>query len=58
MAENYLEMVVLRLESLCKTIHRKAKGGDIAFQNMIKDGHLEHYEKDINFIQENGHRWT
>lgn len=57
-AENYLEMVVLRLEGLCKTIRRKADDGDIAFQHMIKDGHLEHYEKDINFIQENGHRWT
>ncbi|MBU9672679.1 aminoglycoside phosphotransferase family protein [Planococcus sp. CP5-4] len=57
-AENYLEMVVLRLEGLCKTIRRKAEAGDIAFQNMIKDGHLEHYEKDINFIQKNGYRWT
>lgn len=57
-AENYLEMVVLRLEGLCKTIRRKAEAGDIAFQNMIKDGHLKHYEKDINFIQANGHRWT
>jgi len=56
--EDYLEMVLLRLEGLCKTITRKASEGDIAFQKMIDEGHLEHYQKDINFIRANRNEWT
>jgi hypothetical protein len=55
--EDYLEMVLLRLEGLCKTIKRKASEGDIAFQKMIDEGHLEHYQSDIKFIREYGKEW-
>jgi len=55
--EDYLEMVLLRLEGLCKTITRKASEGDIAFQKMIDEGHLEHYQNDIKFIREHGKEW-
>jgi hypothetical protein len=54
---DYLEMVLLRLEGLCKTITRKASEGDIAFQKMIEEGHLEHYQSDINFIRKHGKDW-
>lgn len=57
-AEDFLEMAVRRLEALCKTILRKANEEDMAFVSMIKEGHLEHYQKDINFIRKNGHKWT
>ena len=50
-------MVLLRLEGLCKTITRKASEGDIAFQKMIDEGHLEHYQNDIKFIREYGKEW-
>ncbi|OIK11810.1 phosphotransferase [Bacillus sp. MUM 13] len=56
--EDYLEMVLLRLEGLCKHMIRKAGEGDIAFQKMIEQGHLEHYQKDIQFIKEHGKEWT
>lgn len=56
--EDYLEMVLLRLEGLCKTITRKASEGDIAFQKMIDEGHLEHYQNDIKFIREHGKEWA
>jgi hypothetical protein len=56
--ENYLEMVVLRLDGLCKTITRKASEGDIAFQKMVAEGHVEHYENEINFILKHGHEWA
>lgn len=56
--EDYLEMVCLRLEGLCKTIKRKALEGDIAFQKMIDEGHLEHYQNDIKFIHEHGKEWV
>lgn len=55
--EDYLEMVLLRLEGLCKTIKRKASEGDSAFQKMIDEGHLGHYQSDINFICEYGKEW-
>ncbi|WP_142827985.1 phosphotransferase [Planococcus soli] len=57
-AENYLEMVVLRLEGLCKTIVRKASEGDLAFQKMITEGHVEHYQNEVKFILEHAHEWT
>lgn len=57
MEEGYLEMVLLRLEGLCKTIKRKAKEGDSSFQKMIEEGHLEHYQNDIKFIRKHGKEW-
>ncbi|WP_026695481.1 phosphotransferase [Peribacillus kribbensis] len=58
MQENWLEMVLNRLEGLCKTMTRKANEGDPAFQKMIEEGHLEHYQKDIDFIREHGIEWV
>ncbi|WP_079508755.1 phosphotransferase [Mesobacillus jeotgali] len=57
MEATYLEMVLLRLEGLCKTIIRKAQEGNIAFQKMIEQGHVEHYRSDIEFIREHGRDW-
>ncbi|MDN7240949.1 phosphotransferase [Planococcus sp. N028] len=56
--EDYLDMVVLRLEGLCKYITRKAREGEVAFQKMIAEGHLEHYRNDIKFIREHGKEWA
>ena len=52
-----LHMVLLRLEAICKTIHRKAEEGDPAFQKMVEEGHVEHYQKDIAFIQDHLKEW-
>jgi thiamine kinase-like enzyme len=57
MEADYLEMVLLRLEGLCRYIKRKANEGDTNFQRMIDEGHLEHYKKDIKFIHEHGENW-
>lgn len=57
MEEGTLEMALLRLEGLCKTIARKAEEGDPAFQKMLAEGHIEHYRKDIGFIRENWQYW-
>ncbi|SES28636.1 Phosphotransferase enzyme family protein [Gracilibacillus ureilyticus] len=57
MKEDYIEMVVLRLEGLCKYMKRKAEDGDTAFQKMLEEGHYEHYQADIKFIQEHGKEW-
>ncbi|MBD7965900.1 phosphotransferase [Fictibacillus norfolkensis] len=53
----YLEMVLRRLEGLCRTMIRKASEGDKAFQMMIEEGHLDHYRDDIGFIQKYGTEW-
>ncbi|KYG31774.1 aminoglycoside phosphotransferase family protein [Alkalihalobacillus trypoxylicola] len=53
-----IEMVLLRLKGLCNTIKRKARNGDIAFQKMIEEGHLQHYEQDITFISQEGENWV
>ncbi|MFD1864194.1 phosphotransferase [Planococcus chinensis] len=55
--EDFLEMVVLRLEGLCKTIVRKAQEGEPAFQKMLEKGHVDHYQNEMKFILENGHDW-
>jgi hypothetical protein len=34
-----------------------ADEGNVAFQKMIEEGHLKHYENDIAFIRERGHEW-
>jgi Phosphotransferase enzyme family len=54
---DFLEMVLLRLKGLCRTIERKASEGDIAFQKMIDEGHLDHYLEDIDFIRSHRNDW-
>lgn len=55
--KDYLDMVLLRLEGLCKTMKRKAGEGHIAFQKMIDEGHYDHYQKEIEFILQHGKEW-
>jgi len=49
--------VLLRLEALCTYMKRKAQKGDLNFQRMIDEGHLEHYEKDMKFIRDHRAEW-
>ncbi|MTH54828.1 phosphotransferase [Bacillus mangrovi] len=58
MKKGILEMVLLRVEGLCKTMQRKAKEGDAAFQKMIDEGHYDHYQEDLRFIREHGREWV
>jgi thiamine kinase-like enzyme len=57
MEKGFLEMVILRVEGLCKTMERKAKEGDKAFQKMIDEGHYDHYQKELKFIRKYGNEW-
>lgn len=56
--DNYIHMVLLRLKGLCHYMKRKASEGDEAFQKMIDEGHLDHYQKDIAFIRDHGSEWV
>lgn len=55
--DDWVEVVVDRLEGLCQTITRKASEGDKAFQKMIEEGHVTHYKEEIAFIKKHGHAW-
>ncbi|WP_100404301.1 aminoglycoside phosphotransferase family protein [Bacillus solitudinis] len=57
MEKGFLEMVLLRVEGLCKYMIKKASEGDVAFQKMIDEGHLEHYQNELQFIREHGKEW-
>ncbi|WP_078553815.1 phosphotransferase [Bacillus alkalicellulosilyticus] len=55
--DNIFEIVIRRLEALCTTMKRKAAEGDNAFLKMIKEGHLDHYQDDILFINHFSKEW-
>ncbi|TDL30850.1 aminoglycoside phosphotransferase [Jeotgalibacillus sp. S-D1] len=56
-SKDCLDMVLFRLEDLCKTIESHANEGVAAFQKMKAEGHIEHYVHDINFIRKHRHEW-
>lgn len=55
--DDIFELLQLRLNTLCKTIEQEACNGNLAYKKMIKDGHVEHYKKDIQFIQKYKQDW-
>jgi len=55
--DDLIDQVVFRLKALCNTIDTKAKGGDKSFEKMICEGHLLHYQKEIEFIKTHGCEW-
>ncbi len=46
-----LAMIEPRLQALCTTIIERAANGSIAFQSMIKEGHLDHYRQELADLQ-------
>ena len=52
------EWVIHRLTVLCETIRNFAADGNQAFQNMIDEGHLAHYEKEIVFLRNHFEEWS
>lgn len=53
-----IDQIVFRLETLCNTLITKANDGDEAFKKMIDEGHLLHYQNEIEFIKLHGHEWV
>lgn len=46
-AQAVLAMVGPRLQALCDTIIERAAAGNTAFQKMLVEGHLQHYEREL-----------
>ncbi len=53
-----INQIIFRIETLCDTILSKANQGDEAFKKMLQEGHLLHYQNEIDFIRCHGHEWV
>ena len=49
--------IVKRLTTLCDTLRNGAAEGNPAFQKMVDEGHLAHYESEIQFITDHFKDW-
>lgn len=49
--------IIERLTALCDTLRNGAEQGNPAFEKMVDEGHLRHYESEIRFITEHFEEW-
>lgn len=49
--------ITQRLNTLCNTLREGATDGNPAFQKMVDDGHLAHYESEIKFVIDHFDEW-
>lgn len=52
------EWVLQRLTALWHTLRNGAEKGDPAFQKMVDEGHLRHYENELQFLGDHFEDWT
>lgn len=50
-AHEVLELVEPRLQTLCTLIIEQASAGNAAFQKMLAEGHLAHYQRELQTLQ-------
>jgi hypothetical protein len=46
-----------RLEAMCQLLIQKAAEGVPAYQRMVEEGHLLHYQKELEFLREYQNEW-
>jgi Phosphotransferase enzyme family len=49
--------MIQRLTAMCDTLKRGAAEGNPAFQRLVDEGHLAHYEREIGFVTEHFEDW-
>ncbi|MFC3748240.1 phosphotransferase [Paenibacillus sp. GCM10012306] len=54
---NLQQWIVRRLVVLCDTLRNGAAAGNPAFQKMVDEGHLAHYESEIIFVTDHFEDW-
>jgi thiamine kinase-like enzyme len=54
---NLRQWIIQRLIVLCTTLRNYAADGNPAFQKMVDEGHLEHYESEIRFVTDHFEDW-
>jgi len=55
---NLQEWIIERLIVLCETMENFAANGNQAFQKMIDEGQLAHYENEIRFVKDHFEEWN
>ncbi|MEA2526119.1 MAG: hypothetical protein QOF73_3346 [Thermomicrobiales bacterium] len=55
--EELLQTVERRLDALCSTVIEGAAAGDAGYQHLIDTGHLDHYRREIAFLQRHASDW-
>ncbi len=56
-AGDLMLFVERRLRAMCETLVDRAAEGDAAYQRLIDDGHLAHYQAEVAFVQQHGLDW-
>ncbi|MGN8772178.1 aminoglycoside phosphotransferase family protein [Paenibacillus barengoltzii] len=51
------DWVISRIQTMCKTLSERAAAGDPAFQKLVEEGHLAHYEQEVKFLEEHFEDW-
>lgn len=51
------QWIIQRLTKLCDTLRNGAADGNPAFQKMVDEGHLMHYEDEIRFVTDHFEDW-
>lgn len=51
------DWVIERLRTLCDTLRTGAGEGNVAFQKMVDEGHLTHYEHEVEFLRRHFSDW-
>jgi hypothetical protein len=51
------QWITQRLTTLCDTLRNSAADGNPAFQKMVDEGHLAHYESEIQFVTDHFDEW-
>ncbi|WP_338553129.1 aminoglycoside phosphotransferase family protein [Paenibacillus sp. KS-LC4] len=49
--------IIQRLETMCDTLRKGAAEGNLAFKKMVDEGHLAHYESEIQFVTNHFDDW-
>lgn len=51
------QWIIKRLTTLCDTLRNGAASGNLAFKKMVDEGHLAHYEREIQFVTDHFDEW-
>ena len=51
------DWVISRIKFMCSTLSERSASGDPAFIKLVQEGHLAHYEKEIEFLEEHFDDW-
>lgn len=54
---NLKQWVISRIHFMCTTLSEHAAKGDAAFVRLVEEGHLDHYLKEVKFLEQHFDEW-